>query len=191
MDNEEAQQKEFFEFEDRPKKKFSSFGKIFQKNDFENRYLFTLNPERLVFVAIGVIMLLVLVYALGVERGKSITRITNTAQETLPAATPIAKPQAAVIAAELDSAEAEALPTAKIEKQTAFHTIVACTFTQEATAAAEANRLKSEGIDAYIYQSGSYYLVCVGRFADSTGAKDELLRVRRYFKDAYVKKREQ
>ena len=190
MDNEEELQKEFFEFEDRPKRKFPSFGKIFQKNDFENRYLFTLNPERLVFVAIGVVMLLVIVYALGVERGKSIARATNAAQETLPAAAPMAKPQAAVVAAEPEPAEAAAPSTAEVEKQAAFYTIVACTFTQEATAAAEANRLKSEGIDAYAYRSGSYYLVCAGRFADSAGAKDELSKVRRYFKDAYVKKRE-
>ena len=65
MENEKYQ-KELFEFE-APKKAAARFGDIFQRADF----VITLTPEKMVFAAIGIIMLMVVFFALGVEKGKA------------------------------------------------------------------------------------------------------------------------
>src|SRR3989338_9168642 len=66
MEDERTTQKEFFEFE-KSKKPAPVFGRIFTKTDVA----VTLSLEVLVFISIGLIMLMVIVYALGIEKGKS------------------------------------------------------------------------------------------------------------------------
>lgn len=217
MDSGEERQRELFEFDEKPRKAFPSLGNIFQKNDFENKYLVTVSPERFVFVAIGLVMVLVFVYALGVERGKTCGRAAKPAPavvKTQPAAVapkpvmnragspaptvPAAPAAALAAAAPVTPAAVLAAPPMAAASESgpaeapvgAFHTIVVCTFSKQITAAAEARRLKTEGLEAYVYQSNSYFQVCVGKFADSALAKENLAKVRRYFKDAYIKYRQ-
>lgn len=66
---EENYQKELFEFE-KPKKTFPGLSNIFQKADFEGRLAITLTLEKIIFISIAVIMIMVVIYAAGVERGK-------------------------------------------------------------------------------------------------------------------------
>ena len=77
---EEKYQKELFEFE-KPKRFFPKLSAFFPKGDFERNVILTLTLDRAVFIAIGIIMVMVAVYALGVESGK-----IRTAQSTQPGA---------------------------------------------------------------------------------------------------------
>ncbi len=194
---EEQPQRELFEFEAGPKKRFPYLGNIFKKNDFENRYMVTMSPERMVFLGIGFVMVLVLIYALGVERGRSAARTrvitakteivsekTQTATGEQIQAPALPTQQAARTPAQQDAPAQPAAPEQAVLDK--FYTIIACTFTKDGTASAGAERLKTEGLDAFVYQSDSYYQVCVGRFADTAGAREALTKVRRYFKDAYI-----
>ena len=67
---EEKYQKELFEFE-KPKRFFPRLSDFFPKADFERNVILTLTLDRAVFIAIGLIMIMVVTYALGVEAGKS------------------------------------------------------------------------------------------------------------------------
>src|SRR3989338_2025093 len=60
-------QKELFEFSPPKKRRFSGFGRLFKSNDLVVR----LSAERMVFILIASLMLMVVIYALGVERGKA------------------------------------------------------------------------------------------------------------------------
>jgi len=75
-------QKELFEFE-KPKRRFRGFPNLFPKADFGANFAVMLTLEKAVFIVIAVIMLLVVVFALGVERGKSITRNSVTKKEKI------------------------------------------------------------------------------------------------------------
>ena len=67
--DDEKYQKELFQFE-KPKRLFPRLAKILPKADFEGRVLITFTLERIVFISIGILMIMVLTYALGVERGR-------------------------------------------------------------------------------------------------------------------------
>jgi len=204
MENDNIQ-KELFEFETQ-KKQPRRFGQFFQKADFT----VSLNAERLVFTSIGVIMLLVVSFALGVERGKSVSSdqaernvqaITQAAAQ--PRISAVTQAQQAVKAKPVNTA-AVAMPKDKIQPPAAQkarpsaqlqvtddkskpYTIVAAAFSKEAFAVAEANRLKANGIEAFVYHGEPYYLACVGAFANKESAQKTLNKVKQIHRDAYVR----
>ena len=196
-------QKELFEFQ-APKKQPRKFGQLFQQADFA----FSLNAERLVFVAIGIIMLLVISFALGVERGKAVSgkaseARTALAQATIPATAQHIQGQPAAAKVQLTTVQPQPAavkiqPAAVKAQSTAAkaqpaaakpYTVVAAAFSKEAFAIKESSRLKSNGLDPFVYYKEPYYLVCVGSFANKASAQKVLNRVRQMYRDAYVRLR--
>ena len=213
--DEEKYQKELFEFE-KPKRLFPKLSDFFPKADFERNVIFTLTLDRVVFIAIGIIMVMVAVYALGVETGKfraiQITQATAVAPDTTQNApaqavkvVPIqgvkqAQPggRPAISAAPNTKVQARAVPVIKAQPAAAAasiaakpYTIVAAAFSRKDTAAQEVNKLKGQGFGASLVQSDPYFLACVGAYADKASAvsQDDLKKVKRLYKDAYFKMR--
>jgi hypothetical protein len=186
---EEKYQKELFEFEE-PKKPFSKLTNLLPKRDFEGRVALSLTLEKIVFIFIGIVMAMVLVFALGVENGKSRgdrVKIVNVPQ-TAPKAGPKAGPQQSDSGAaakprplQSDSGVVAAKP----------YTIVAATFSKKETAQAAAAFLTKEGFSASVVLSDPYYRVCVGSYADMYGTQvqKDLAKVKRIYKDAFVRVR--
>lgn len=168
----EKYQKELFEFE-KPKRLFPRFGRIFTRANFA----VTLTMEKIVFISIGLIMLMVIIYALGVERGKTFSKSITAV---------ISKPPVAKIAPSLPATQ-----TQLVQDVSKPYTIAAVTLTRKETAVTEANRLKKEGLDSFVVESGPYFLVCVGAYPDkdSVQSKKALSGVKRFYKDAYFKLR--
>ncbi|MDD5495911.1 MAG: SPOR domain-containing protein [Candidatus Omnitrophica bacterium] len=190
-------QRELFEFE-KPKKVFPRLGNIFPKDNF----MLVLTMEKLIFVLIAIIMLIVIVYALGVEMGKAdvLRRLYSQRQggqdtdkiALRASGTPKEAPDttASLKAAVPATASIQKAPSKDKQVREAlnpYYTIIAVTFTREDTASAEAARLKKDGLDAFIAQSDKYYTVCVGRYAAKEVARKSLGKVRRMYKDAYIK----
>ena len=223
--NEEKYQKELFEFE-KPKRFFPKLSAFFPKGDFERNVILTLTLDRAVFIAIGIIMVMVAIYAIGIEAGK--TRTLKNTQPPAPAAAQAAKivPAAAQVvktapvaqavvapaaaASVVQAAKIQASPTASAKAQSIVlntaaansikknpapadtgkpYTIVAATFTRKDTAVQETDKLKKLGFSAVIVQSGRYFQACVGAYADKAGtaSQKDLKKVRRLYKDAYIK----
>lgn len=184
-------EKELFEF-DKPKRSFANFNNMLPKNDFA----IALTLERIIFISIGVIMLLVLVFALGVEKGKSINR---RAERVMSKPVRQIQPQAtiATVITQAPSAQIEKAPEARpvqvetnIVRDTAKpFTVVAAAFSKKERAESEAARLKSKGFDAFIAASEPYFIVCVGAYSSKDNARDVLGKIRKTHKDAYVKLR--
>lgn len=186
MDDNQTPQKEFFEFE-KPKKSAPVFGKIFARSNVA----ITLTLERVVFISIGFIMLMVIIYALGIEKGKRLSK-TTTAQTTVPIIQPrISSPIIKPIEVKPPSETKIDLVPMKSQtvQETKPYTIVAVTLTKKDGASLEVNRLKKQGYDAFVLQSDSYFLVCIGSYPDNTSAqsKKALSRIRQTYKDAYFK----
>jgi len=70
---EEKYQKELFEFE-KPKKVFPRFANIFSRSELEHSFSLVLTLDKVILTAIGIIMLMVIIYALGVESGRAISK---------------------------------------------------------------------------------------------------------------------
>jgi hypothetical protein len=206
-------QKELFEL-DRPKKSFFRLAGILPKPNIEGKFLFTLPFERTVFLAIGFLMLLVLTYALGVERGKTIAFTTGgivekqivsvkalpviQAQKTsqFMSTAPIAKDRVLLsqkaIAMTLSSLPVTKSVTDAAKKEAPIScVIIAVTFSKQQSANEEAGILRSEGFNASVVYDKPYYQVCVGPYPDKSAAStlSDLKKIRKKYKDAYFKLR--
>ena len=187
--DEEKYQKELFEFE-KPKRFFPKLSNFFPKADFERNVVFTLTLDRVVFIAIGILMIIVVVYALGVEAGKTKT------PEVVQAATAPAVPQSAVrepvkVPVAIPAQVVTQKQPVRMPAPAKPYTILVATFTRKDNAVQEIEKLKNQGIAATLIQSGSYFQVNVGAYAskaDAQGQKD-LARIKRLYKDAYLKSR--
>lgn len=204
-------QKELFEFDDKPRKQFPGLERMLPKADFEGKISVTLGLEKIIFISIGIVLCMVIVFALGVERGRSIEitaierlekRVTDTAisqniprvpaQAALTAQT--GQPKAAIAVAAIKppihpAQKTPAMAEAEDIKARPF-TIVAVTFSARGTAAQAQNWMKKEGHPAYLQQDDRYFLVCVGPYTNKSAAQAALVKVRRLYKDAYIKTRQ-
>jgi hypothetical protein len=171
---EEKDQKNLFEFEE-PKKPFSKLASMLPKRDFEGKVALSLTPEKIVFIFIGIVMVMVTVFALGVESGRS--------RKTAPKAGP---PQSNSGAAPIVTAR----PVAAVAAAKPY-TIVAAAFSKKETAQAAVAFLAKEGLGASVVFSDPYYRVCVGSYSDMYGTQvqRDLAKVKRIYKDAFVRVR--
>lgn len=207
---EEKHQKELFEFEG-SKKSFSRLTDMLPKADLEGRVAITLTLEKIVFISIGIIMAMVIVYALGVESGKSRV-IPGPKAGGFVARPPVARGlqnrAAAVIAPKnilntapiaqtaYSAAPARQMPVKQARTEAASQgakpfAILASTFGKRENAQTAAAILTKQGFNVTITYSEPYYRVCVGAYADKNGAEvqKDLARVRRIYKDAMLKLR--
>ena len=181
---EDRPQKELFPYET-PKKRFSGFAGMFRKAGIDGSvFAITLKIDKLVFISIAIIMTMVVVYALGVERGRSVKAKINPApvQHAAPLeAVPEPKPLPVTQPAAAVAVKEDVMP----------YTIAVAALSKKETALREAARMRNNGFDSSVMYREPYYVVCVGTFADKTSvaSKKELARVRRLCRDAYFKQR--
>jgi cell division septation protein DedD len=196
----EKYQKELFEDFESPKKAAARFGSIFTRTDFA----ITLTPEKMVFAAIGVIMLMVVFFALGVEKGRSaahakFTEAKTIAKDVVAVPAILVKPALSPIVVTRSAAATNITPkinpqAAAVKAQAVFdktkpYMVVAAAFSRQDLAVKEVGKLKTAGLDAFIYYGEPYYLACVGSFPSKDGAQKILKKVKQMRKDAYVRLR--
>ncbi|MFA6142242.1 MAG: SPOR domain-containing protein [Candidatus Omnitrophota bacterium] len=188
---EDRDQKELFEFE-KPRKGFPGLGSILPKRDFERNVAVTLTLEKVIFISIGIVMLMVVIYALGVEAGRSRMAEQIASQSAVkkevgpqaPASNASMTPrQIAPVSVQVNKAPAS------VQSYSKSYTIVTGSFTKRENAAGEVAQLRRRGFNAYIGQTYPLYQVYVGAFANKTGADAlaELKRIKNVRKDAYLK----
>ena len=195
----EKYQKELFEFES-PRKAAARFSNIFPRTDFA----IILTPEKMVFAAIGVIMLMVIFFALGVEKGRSAAGLKFTAKKTIAkdiiaapailvksATAPIivTKSAAATNITPKINPPAAAVKTQAVFDKTKSYMVVAAAFSREDLALKEVGKLKTAGLGAFVYYGEPYYLACVGSFQSKDSAQKILNKVKQMHRDAYVRLR--
>jgi septal ring-binding cell division protein DamX len=195
---------ELFKEFDQPKKKRrkKAQGSILPKSYI----LFNVSHEQVVFTTIGVIMLMVLLFSLGVERGKRITQDEGKADlvatvkagaeaVTLPEAAE-AQPDDAVIAPEAAAAE-EKKAEKEIEKPPAaaknagapHYTIQVIAYRSKKSAKKELMQLTKKGYKPFIVVGGGYYQICVGEYPSHTEAQADFDELKKEYKDGFIRKR--
>ena len=187
---EERLQRELFPFEP-PKKRFSGFAGIFRKAGIDGSvFAITLKIDKLVFISIAIIMMMVIVYALGVERGRSVSPKPSAAPIVQQAVPIKAAPVKITPEAKLQPAAETVVPAVK-DTVAKPYTIAVASLSKKENAISEAAKMKSGGFESFVIYSQPYYVVCVGAFADKTSAasQKELARVKRLRRDAYFKQR--
>lgn len=208
MSNDGYQKELFEEFHEKPRKSFTKLESFLPKADFEGKVSITLGLEKAVFISIGIILIMIIVFAMGVERGRTIAadETSKNRDEKMAAITP------PVVSASIQPVPSQVVAGARAATATPVsnmkgapsvqpkaepedlsqkpYTIIAMTFRERETAVQAANWLKKEGFQSYQKQDGQFFPVCVGSYSSKAAAQAELSKIKRLCKDAYIKTRQ-
>jgi cell division septation protein DedD len=185
------QQELFREFEAQKRKRKKKFPEgILPKN----YVLFNVSYEQVIFITIAVIMLMALIFSLGVERGKQLSRAPMKRErikvvKTAPAekAEPVTvkeEPQPETAPAEKPKAAAEEkTPGAK------NYTVQLVAFRSKRLAQKELIKLGKKGYKPFIIVGGGYYQICVGEYENKPEAKEDHAELKKYYKESFIRQR--
>jgi cell division septation protein DedD len=165
-------------------------------------------------LSIALLMLMVLSFSLGVEKGRRIVRFLQPVHQAqvkvVPGHAVTVEPMTPIQPSpKIDSKDfkmnvppkAVSLPAANtvvLEKSVAliqreveilkdFYTVQVASFKQEKYAKQEAMNLKQKGYQIFVIPKGQHSIVCVGRFAKKTEAVAMSGKLRRFYKDCVVR----
>lgn len=152
--------------------------------------------ERNIFLGVCFLIIFIVAYALGIEKGKKITIAENknktyqiTPANIIPAAPqsvfkktidPVKKEST------LNENKAPALQERKIID--AGYTVQVASFRHKSSAEKEKNLLEKKGYKVYTVSKNSYIIVCVGSFEDKTKAELSRRQLKRIYGDCLVRK---
>jgi len=174
-DRNPAQPELFDEFK-KPKR---AIDRLREKYVPHKRFFVTISIENLVLISISVIMVVVLFFSLGVERGKRIKVISPVVITERPKEI-VEKPKI--------TTPAEEITKISEKKNLTAYTVQVMTIRNEAAADKEINALKKKGHSAFIIPSGEFYQVCIGRYETLEEAKKAKQQLRSRYKDCFEKR---
>lgn len=181
MDEKRQVQKELFEeFGTAPKRRHPK--NIFQQ---KQKAAVTFSLEHLIFITIGIIILALIAFSLGVERGKSVT-LRDRRVEGAKAPGPSKEDTGLNSAAPEE--ERSGIEYEAAEKPVLDYTVQVASYVSRGTAESRAGELKSKGYEAFVLHKGSYYVMCIGRFPDRQSANAERDSLRKEYSDCLVRK---
>lgn len=184
---ETSAQKELFKEFEAPKKKKRLSHAILPKN----YTLFNVTYEQIIFITIAIIMLMVLIFSLGVERGKHL-RIPASTQRVRDV---IHKKE---VKERIKDTEIEpiqtpiqtAVPTEeKRVSDSKLFTIQVIAYRSKKLAQKELMKLSKKGFKPFIIIGGGYYQICVGEYRNQNEAKKDISDLRKAYKDSFIRKR--
>jgi|GEM_PF-522543 len=179
-----------------------------QKGLAQNKiFIFQFSFEKLVFMLIAFVLVVILTFCLGVERGKFVVgapRVVVTVNEVNRQAVPVkqpvyiqqARPNTVVSAvtvrpALVKPAPVKPVPVTNVNNPVLhrgeLYTIRTATYINKKSAADEASRLRQAGFPAYIKVSDKFYMICVGDYSDKRQADTALITLKKMYKDVYIK----
>lgn len=177
---EEKQRELFSEYENEKERIFRFIKK---KDAIGAKMAIIVSREKIIFLTIGLILVVILAFSLGVERGKRIKeKIAVDLEQDEETA-------------QLQKIELEPVTAKKIEtippspKKEGLFTVQVVSYKQKELAAKEMEILKRKYSDAFIIQNGQYYEICVGNFSSRQDAKQVVNDLNKRYKDCFIKKR--
>ena len=131
--------------------------------------------EHMIFMIIGIIIITVIIFSVGVEKGKRIGMMeveffAKDAKQEAPE-----KIEDLIIEEKQEIAIAEDKAPVKKQNDEIFsgYTIQVASYTKEDTAKARAQELKKNGHEAFTLHKGDFYILCIGRLKDEKQADDQ------------------
>jgi hypothetical protein len=181
----------FKEFEHQTKRRKRASGSILPKNYI----LLNVSYEQVIFITIGVIMVMVLVFSLGVERGKRVGDDTPPQIKIVPALPQKPAPEPAEDAGAKGSAApvkdepVEDIPKEKTVKNAGLFTVQVIAYRSKKSAQKELIKLGKKGYKPFIILGGGYYQICVGEFKAHVEAEKALADIKKSHPDSFIRKR--
>ncbi|NQT07091.1 MAG: SPOR domain-containing protein [Candidatus Omnitrophica bacterium] len=185
MENGTTQQELFGEFKHPAKRRRRQANTILPKN----YVLFNITYEQIIFTSIAVIMLMVLLFSLGVERGKRLDAVVLQQQDTFPQAVEIVAAKEPAVEEAVEVVEKkEVLPKAP-NGVPALYTVQVIAYRSKKLAQKELVRLSKKGFTPFIIVGGGYYQICIGEYKDKETAKKDFGELKKTYRDSFIRKR--
>lgn len=157
------------------------------------RVSLSVSYESILIVTIGLVMLLIVCYSLGVEQGKQIAGAkiedSEIKEVEIIAERQIIKEKEAEKKAEETAPKP---PAKKIKVKVAAapkYTIQVATFRTEDSAEKEKQRLKKKGYQPFVISRGRFSEICVGAYQKINEATPDLENLKKIYGDCYVRNR--
>ena len=168
------------------------------------RLMLDLSYEQIIFFAIALIMVMVLVFSAGMEKGRAVVTAKVSPEAAAPkAAVKNIEPPNENLVSEIKSGSPEpeeepvAEPKKPAQKQkqakvgTASkpYTIQVATYWSKPSAKKELEKLRKKGFDSFIISSNGKYEVCTGEYISKEGAKKNIEALKKDYKDLFLRRR--
>lgn len=168
----------------------------------------TLSFENLIVLGVVFIMLMVVAFSWGVEKGKRMIRndlkqaigkenlqasnvypnpeMTGEAEEKKETVSALYSPQEEEPSdnTAVDPIQTQLVPEKGVDKG---YTVQVASFRKESFAQEETKALEGKGYEVFVLPKGKYYIVCVGTFAESREAKAFSQRLKLKYKDCFIR----
>jgi hypothetical protein len=160
--------------------------RIFKKHLFDkNNVRFSLTYEQLGLFVILFIVLLSVVFTLGVERGKRIDFNVNLSNKAIDSKE-YDHIKENILNEKKDIPDKEEQPKSVIPEE--YFTIQVVTYKKDSLVKSELEYLKKRGYTSFVIESGKFKHICVGKFEDKKEYREIFRRLRKRYKDCFVKK---
>lgn len=185
-DNKEYQAELFNEFSDEPAKQ----RRFIKRSERQKKITLVISREKLIFSVISVILLYVIFFSLGIERGK---KIANRSLNSNMHSTAVAlqnknvENQNQKTTAEKNVSNLETT-TQIVPELKEFYSIQAAAYSNLSRAEKEASKVRAGGNEAIIDSNGKYHLLLIGKFKDKKDATALKKKLANKYKGCYVRK---
>ena len=169
----------------------------------KGRVAVSLSQENLIFFAIGFIMLLIVCYSWGVERGKNLVQLIPLYPDTLTGTSGHKRAQESEDIQEVKQEQAQKRPTKKSPKPQVkkikvklaqaknvaktLPYIQIASFRTDKYARREIDQLKNRGYQPFLAQWGEYRVVCVGGYKNKDEAAMALKQLKKVYADCILR----
>ena len=146
--------------------------------------------EKVIIIIICSIVIGVISYSLGVEKGKRIELLRLNSRLDMAAAVktaPVLAP-APVSAAPRIKVNIKDSNSTATEDDSDSYTIQVASYQSRVAAQKEAERLKKKGLSVLVLSKGKYTILCVGKFPNKEKAKSSLVELRKKYKDCQIRR---
>lgn len=167
-------QKELFEEFRQPSRKL----KFFKANSqsFQNKlFIFQISAEKTVFILLGIVVLVVFTFCFGVERGKRLVIAERS-------------PLVRSLASEQPAKDTAVQPPfiAKPASPKSYSIRIA-TYLNKESCQKDVDKIKKSGFPAYLAQSGKFFVINVGDYAEKNQADAAFSVLKNKYRDSYIK----
>lgn len=142
--------------------------------------------EKSILIVIGFIIVVVISFSLGVEKGKLLALKTPAIGLTVPQPAQVKGTQAIPAQVKLPAVKTIA-PAQQIDKLQGY-TIQIASFQKKSLAQEEAGALKKKGLQALVIPKGGYNILCIGSFNNKEAAQPLLSELRKKYPDSFIRR---
>ncbi len=187
VDEHIEKQKELFEEFQKPEKKFRFFKGNNNKFLQDRPFLLQFSVEKLIFYSIGILLVVIVIFCLGVEQGKNIINYKKPiAVQNQAPIQQAPKQQVQAVGPVVTKVIPRAVVQPKITKGT-FYSIRIATYANKDFADKDILKIKQMNLPVYIIKSGKFFVINVGDYADRQAAEAAFSMLKKYFSGIYIK----